>query len=118
MRGLGCKEIFTVSCWRGNGTFRFLDENDYEYKIFSWSHIEHAQTNVILAGKTSHCHHFITRFCKNVVLSKQGKNTVAVWHFSIKKKAQLPAIRITEQPLLLTKRKINCLCYKCSKYFR
>ena len=45
----------------------------------------------------------------NVVLSKQVKNTVAVWHFSIKKKAQLPAIRITEQPILLTKRKIVCV---------
>ena len=49
----------------------------------------------------------------NVVLSKQVKNTVAVWHFSIKNKAQLPAIRITEQPILLRKRKINCLCFKC-----
>ena len=29
------------------------------------------------------------------------------WHFSIREKAQLPAIRITEQPMLLTKRKIN-----------
>ena len=49
---------------------------------------------------------------------KTSQNTVAVWYFSKKKKAQLPAIRITEQPILLTKRKINCLCYKCSKYFR
>ena len=31
--------------------------------------------------------------------------------------AQLPAMRITEQPMLLSKRKINCLGYKCSKYF-
>ena len=38
--------------------------------------------------------------------------------FFDKKKAQLPAIRITELPILLTKRKINCLCYKFSKYFR
>ena len=28
------------------------------------------------------------------------------WHFSINKKVQLPAMRITEQPILLTKRKI------------
>ena len=42
------------------------------------------------------------------------------WHFSISKKAQLLAIRITEQPLLLTKRKINRLGYnyKFLKYFR
>ena len=38
---------------------------------------------------------------------KQVKNMVAVWHFfDKKKKAQLPEIRITEQPMLLTKRKI------------
>ena len=39
--------------------------------------------------------------CKNVVVSKQVNNTVAVGHFSISKKAQLPAIRITEQPLVI-----------------
>ena len=29
------------------------------------------------------------------------------WRFWISEKAQLPASRITEQPMLLTKRKIN-----------
>ena len=38
--------------------------------------------------------------------------------FYQKKKAHLPAKRITEQPILLTKRKIIPLAYKCSKYFR
>ena len=40
------------------------------------------------------------------------------WHFSISKKAKLPAIRITEQPTLLTKSKIDRTGYKFSKYFR
>ena len=40
------------------------------------------------------------------------------WYFSISKKAQLPAIRITEQPILLTKSTINRTGYKFSKYFR
>ena len=40
------------------------------------------------------------------------------WHFSISKKAQLPAIRITEQPIQQTKSKINCPGCKFSKYFR
>ena len=31
-------------------------------------------------------------------------------HFLLNKKAQLPAIRITEQPILLTKSKINIIC--------
>ena len=36
------------------------------------------------------------------------------WHFSISKKAQVTAIRITEQPILLTKSKINRTGYKSS----
>ena len=49
-------------------------------------------------------------FCKNIVVSKQVKNTIAV--LSIRKKAHLPAIRITEQAILLTKGKINRPGYK------
>ena len=51
-------------------------------------------------------------------MSKQVKNTVAVLAFTISKKAQLPAIRVTEQPILLTKGKINGPGHKFSKYFR
>ena len=51
-------------------------------------------------------------------MSKQVKNTAAVSAFFDEQKinAQLPAIRITQQPILLTKRKINRLGYKCLKY--
>ena len=52
------------------------------------------------------------------IVSKQVKDTVAVWNFSISKTAQLPATRITEQPILLTKSQINRRGYKFSKYFR
>ena len=43
------------------------------------------------------------------MLSCQNKSRLLwqFWHFWISEKAQLPAIRITEQPRLLTKRKIN-----------
>ena len=43
------------------------------------------------------------------MLSCQNKSRTRqqFWHFSISKKAQLPAIRITEQPILLTKSEIN-----------
>ena len=47
------------------------------------------------------------RFCKNVVVSKQVTNLVAVLVFFYQEKAQLPLIRISEQPMLLTKTKIN-----------
>ena len=52
-------------------------------------------------------HRFITRFCKNVVVSKQVKITISVLAFFDSQKAQLLEIRITEQPIILTKRKIN-----------
>ena len=42
---------------------------------------ERAQTIVILAGKNWCRRHFSTRFCKNVVESKQVNNTVAVLAF-------------------------------------
>ena len=47
---------------------------------------------------------FYYEVLQNVVVSKQ-----------VKKKAQLPAIRITEQPILITKSKINRMGYKFSK---
>ena len=50
-------------------------------------------------------------------MSKQLKNTVAVLAFFDQQKAQLPAIRISEQTILLTKNKINRAAYKFSKYF-
>ena len=40
------------------------------------------------------------------------------WHFSNSKRAQLPAIRVTERPILLINGKINRPGYKFSKYFR
>ena len=43
---------------------------------------------------------------------------VAVLTFLIHEKAQLPAIRTTEQPTLLTKGKINHPGYEFSTYFR
>ena len=45
------------------------------------------------------------------MLSSQNKSRTRLqfWHFSISEKAQLPAIRVTEQPMLLTMRKINGL---------
>ena len=48
---------------------------------------------------------------------KRSQEHSSSWHFSISKKAQRPAIRITEQPILLTKSKINYLGYNFSQYF-
>ena len=48
------------------------------------------------------------------MLSKQNKSTTRLqfWHFLMSNKAQLPAIRITEEPILLTKTKIKRTGYK------
>ena len=43
---------------------------------------------------------------------KQLTNTVVVWEFFYQEKAQLPAIRMTEEPMLLTKSKISRPGYK------
>ena len=51
--------------------------------------------------------------------SNQNKSTARkqFWHFLMSKKAQLPAMRITEQPLLLTKSKIKRTGDKFPWYF-
>lgn len=54
------------------------------------------------------------RFCKNVFVLKEVRKTVAVFAFfnQSAKRALLPAMRIPEQPLLLTKSKSNRPGYK------
>ena len=49
-------------------------------------------------------------------MSKQITNTVVVLEFLDQEKAQLPSRRITEQPMLLTKSKMNRPGYKFCKY--
>ena len=51
-------------------------------------------------------------------MSKEVNNLLVVLAFFDQEKAQLPAIRISEEPMLLTKSKINRPGYKFSKYFR
>ena len=50
-------------------TFRFFDEDDYEYKIFSILSIGQAWTSVILAGKRDSRRHTRTSFSKEVVVA-------------------------------------------------
>ena len=54
-------------------------------------------------------------FAKNNVVSKKARTMWQFCYFWISEKAQLPAIRITKQPILLTKRKINGPGYKFPK---
>ena len=88
--------------------FRFSDESDYEVSARKpasfWR--EKRVTVVIL----------VRGFAK--MSSCQNKSTTRqqLWHFSISKKGQVTAIRITEQSILLTISKINRTGYKFSKY--
>ena len=50
-------------------SFRFLDEYDYEYEIFSILSSAHAWTSVILAGKRDSRRHSTTSFSENVVVA-------------------------------------------------
>ena len=57
----------------------------------------------------------LQKFC--LVQTSQKHGIKQFWHSSISKRVQLPAIRITEQPILLTEREINRPGYKFSNYF-
>ena len=46
-------------------------------------------------------------FAKTLSCQNKSRPLEQFQHFSISEKAQLPAMRITEQPRLVTKRKIN-----------
>ena len=49
--------------------FRFLEEDDYEYEIFSILSIGHAWTSVILAGNCDSRRHPTTSFSEHVVVA-------------------------------------------------
>ena len=54
------------------GSFRFWDEDDYEYEISSMVSIAHALTSFILAGKRDSRHHSTTSFSENVVVAERS----------------------------------------------
>ena len=99
-------------------SFRFWDENGYEYEIFSMNNSERSLTSVILVGKTSYRRHFSTRFFfyRPIKTSQQHGSSLGI--FRSTKKVKLPAIKITEEPTLLTKSKINRPGYESFQNFR
>ena len=100
-----------------------MDKDKKEYEIFSYDNIEGIERakqrqfggkNVILSSLYDE----VLQKCRRVKTTWKSRTRKQFWRFSISRKAQLPAIKITEQPILLTRRKINRPGYKCSKYFR
>jgi len=53
-------------------------------------------------------------FAKTLSCQDKSRTWYQFWHFSISKKVQLPAIKINEQPIQLSKSKINHLGYNFS----
>ena len=71
------------------GTFRFYDEDENMDEIFSYNNIELAQTSVILGMKNVIPSSFFYEVFKNVVASKQVKNTVAGLAFFAQQKGSV-----------------------------
>ena len=55
-------------------SFRFWDEDDYDYQIFSILSSAHAWASVILAEKRSSRRHSTTGLCENVVVAEIDYN--------------------------------------------
>ena len=67
-------------------SFRFLDEDDDENKIFSILRSARARTNVILAGKCD-SRRQSTSFSKNVVVAKTSYQMLEILPFSDRERA-------------------------------
>ena len=68
-------------------SFRFLDEDDDENKIFSILRSARARTNVILAGKYDSRRQSTTSFSKNVVVAKTSYQMLEILPFSDRERA-------------------------------
>ena len=62
-------------------SFRFEEDNNYEYKIFSILSIAGAWTGVILAGKRDSHGHSATKFSMNVVVAETSYQMLEVLSF-------------------------------------
>ena len=62
-------------------SFRFYDEYDYEYEIFSVVSSTLAWTSVILAGKCGSRRHSTASFSENVVVAKTSYQMLVVLSF-------------------------------------
>ena len=59
-------------------SFRFWDEDGYQYEIFPILSSARAWTSVILAGKRDSSRHSTTRFSENVVVARASYQILEV----------------------------------------
>ena len=68
-------------------SFRFYDENDYEYEIFSIVISAHAYRSVTLAGKRGSRRHSTTSFSEGVVAAGTSYQMLEVLAFCNRERA-------------------------------
>ena len=76
-------------------SFRFWDEDDYEYQIFSVLSSAFAWASVILAGKRDSLRHSTTSFSENVVVAGICHQILEVWSFCDREGAKRSPVKIT-----------------------
>ena len=84
-------------------TFRFYDENDYEYDIFSILSVGRAWGSVILGGKRGSRRHSTTSFSKNVEVAETSYKRLEVIAFFSREKSKPPSITTTVLTFLVKK---------------
>ena len=98
---------YVVNLWKSFvqslESFRFLDENDYEYEIFSMLSSARAWGSVILVGKRGSRRHSTTSFNESVVAAGTSYQMLEVLAFWNRERAQPPSITITVLTFLVKK---------------
>ena len=84
---MGGGRTWRFDCIYSLESFRFLDEDDDENKIFSILRSARARTNVIWAGKCDSRRQSTTSFSKNVVVAKTSYQMLEILPFSDRERA-------------------------------
>ena len=84
---MGGGRTWRFDCIYSSESFRFLDEDDDENKIFSILRSARARTNGILARKCDSSRQSTTSFSKNVVVAKTSYQMLEILPFSDRERA-------------------------------
>ena len=88
-------------------SFRFYDEYDNEYKVFSILRSARAWTSVILAGKSVSRRHSTTSFSEKVVVAETSYQMLEVLSFCDQLRVQPPSLKVTVLTLLVKNGKMK-----------
>ena len=88
-------------------SFRFYDEYDNEYKVFSILRSARAWTSVILAGKSVSRRHSATSFSEKVVVAETSYQMLEVLSFCDRERVQPPSLMVTVLTFLVKNGKMK-----------